>query len=217
MLSTIMLATAVGAAGFTADSSPAAVAKPAIKALALRGGGVVPKDTFIKALAISNGVFGAQIAALPKAGFVELFFNNIEASDFLLACLRVTGAAMLGGAAAFYLGDADKLYPAGMAMMLLVSPPSKSRGRPAGRPLSKPATPPPHRPTPSHPPAPCPRGAAECSRPGRWSLDWSPATSPCHTRWLGPIRSELNYECTAVHKGAVALILGVALMGVLAY
>lgn len=102
-------------------AAPRVVEKKSLDhALALRGGGVVSKANFIKAMSGANALFGLQFFLIPKM-FIEMNFDNFDTSEEILFVSRICGISLLGGGAAFLLGDAEKLYRPAMAMLALIA------------------------------------------------------------------------------------------------
>eukprot|EP00312_Isochrysidales_sp_CCMP1244_P035944 CAMPEP_0202768540 /NCGR_PEP_ID=MMETSP1388-20130828/34927_1 /ASSEMBLY_ACC=CAM_ASM_000864 /TAXON_ID=37098 /ORGANISM="Isochrysis sp, Strain CCMP1244" /LENGTH=178 /DNA_ID=CAMNT_0049437285 /DNA_START=1 /DNA_END=535 /DNA_ORIENTATION=- len=73
---------------------PRVVDAPLTKALVLRGGGVISKETFATTLVVSNGLFGLQFLLIPKF-FISQFFEK-ELDAFHLFFARFIGVLILG-------------------------------------------------------------------------------------------------------------------------
>mmetsp|Transcript_33946 Transcript_33946/g.78399 ORF Transcript_33946/g.78399 Transcript_33946/m.78399 type:complete len:168 (+) Transcript_33946:93-596(+) len=96
------------------------VAAPALEsALQIRGGSFVTKELFIQTMSIANMGFGAQFFLVPKM-FWEMNFAS-ECTESMQFISRIAGIAILGGNLAFYMGDAEALYPVAMASCLLIA------------------------------------------------------------------------------------------------
>ena len=125
--SALVLALCASATAFAPPTSAVVPRKinsaPLAKALELRGGGAISKETFINTLIISNSLFGLQFLLIPEF-FLTQFFDKTW-DDHHIFFARFMGVLILGNSALLKVCDPEVTFPVAaitQAAVALVGP-----------------------------------------------------------------------------------------------